>query len=448
MNKKWIALGVVGLVLGVPVVVKLSSSGKAKHEAEMAKVSNKEIRPSILASGNLVFRQEVQLSSEVMGKVAEVLVKEGDKVEKGQVLMRLDPTTLRAEVAQHEAHRRVAEVAIDRAQANLDNQTRQLERARRLMQDKFIDASKFDEASHLVALAKIELRASRESLQQSTAQLSQARERLAKTEVRAPITGTATNVQIKVGETAVPSATSIAGSSLMAIADVGSLMAEVNVDESDVARVSAGQTARIFPAAFNDKPMSGKVESVSMVPRVSPQGSRSYIVKLQLDQNTLALRTGMTCRVEIATGTGSPRLVLPLQAIMSSASGAGKDGKDGKDSAKDGAKPSSYVFAIVDGVARKKTIVTGLADDDNQEVVSGLALGDVVAVGPARTLRELADGDKVDAVKPPVKPSASAVAAASAAAAAPAKAAAAAPSSATATAAAPASSKVAGGSQP
>jgi HlyD family secretion protein len=397
MNKKWIVLGVVGLALGVPVAIKLSSSGKPKHEAEMAKVVNKEIRPSILASGNLVYRQEVQLSSEVMGKVAEVLVKEGDKVEKGQVLMRLDPTTLRAEVAQHEANRRVAEVAIDRAQANVENQTRHLERSRRLMQDKFIDASKFDEANHLVSMAKIELRGSRESLQQASAQLSQARERLAKTEVRSPITGTATNVQIKVGETAVPSATSIAGSSLMAIADVGSLMAEINVDESDVARVSPGQTAKVFPAAFNDKPMSGKVESVSMVPRVSPQGSRSYIVKLRLDDTALALRTGMTCRVEIATSTGTPRMVLPVQAIMSSAAGAGKDG------AKDSGKPSSYVFAIVDGVARKKTIVTGMADDDNQEVVSGLALGDVVAVGPGRTLRELADGDKVAELKASAK---------------------------------------------
>jgi HlyD family secretion protein len=417
MNKKWIALGVIGLALGVPVVVKMSSSGKAKHQAEMAKVEKKEIRPAILASGNLVYRQEVQLSSEVMGKVAEVLVKEGDKVEKGQVLMRLDPTTLRAEVAQHEANRRVAEVAIDRAQANLDNQNRQLERASRLVKDKFIDASKFDESTHMVALAKIELRGSRESLQQVSAMLSQARERLAKTEVRSPITGTATNVQIKVGETAVPSATSIAGSSLMAIADVGSLMAEVNVDESAVARVSAGQVAKIFPAAFNDKPVTGKVESVSMVPRVSQQGSRSYIVKLQLENNALALRTGMSCRVEIATGTGSSRLVLPIQAIMSSASSGGKE------VVRDGAKPASYVFAIVDGVARKKTIVTGVADDDNQEVVSGVALGDLVAVGPARILRELADGDKVDPVKPAVKPSATASAAvtASAPAAAPVK---------------------------
>lgn len=400
MKKKWFAFGAIALVLGVPVAVKLGGSKQSKHEAEFAKVEKKEIRPSILASGNLVFRQEVQLSPEVMGKVSEVLVKEGDKIVKDQVLLRLDPTALRAEVAQHEANKRSAEVSIDRAQSNLDNQLKILERTRRLMQDKFIDASKFDDVTHSVELARIEVRASRESLQQVAAMLSQAKERLAKTEVRAPISGTATNVQIKVGETAVPSATSIAGSSLMSIADVGSMMAEVSVDEADVARVANGQTARIFPAAFSDKPVTGKVESVSMVPRVSVQGSRSYVVKLRLDDNTLALRTGMTCRVEIATGTGSPRLVLPVQAIMSSTSS--------KDGAKDVAKASNYVFAIVDGVARKKTVVTGLADDDNQEVVSGLALGDVVAMGPARILRELVDGDKVsEAAKPAAKPSSS-----------------------------------------
>ncbi len=395
MNRKLIAAAVVTAMIVIPVAVKFSRTSKPKHEVEMAKVQQHEIHPSILASGNFVFRQEVQLSSEVIGKVVEVLVKEGDKIEKGQILLRLDPTSYRAEVAQHEANKRNAEVSIERAQLNVENQQRNVERNRRLMQEKFIDVSKFEEVSHQMDMASVDLRASRESLQQAQAMLSQAKERLAKTEVRAPISGTATSVQIKIGETAVASATGMAGSSLMTIADVGSLMAEVNVDEADIARIATHQVARVFPAAFYDKPVTGKVESISMAPRISSgsQG-RSYVVKLRLDDTTLALRTGMTCRVEIVTGNGRAGPALPIQAILTNESG----------NAKDTAKNSNYVFAVVNGVVRKKIVEVGMADDANQEILKGLALGDSVAIGPARTLRDLHDGDEAVALKVEVKP--------------------------------------------
>ena len=388
MNRKLIGLTLVGAFLAVPVALKLGSRAPT-HEAELARVGRQAIHPSILASGNLVFRQEVQLSSEVIGKVAQVLVKEGEAVLQGQVLLRLDPTTYRAEVAQQEANRRSAGIAIERAQLNLDNQQRIQERSRRLVQDKFIDVSKYEEAVHQVELARVDLRASRETLQQANALMSQAGERLARTEVRAPISGTATAVQIKIGETAIASATGMAGSSLMTIADVASMMAEVNVDEADIARVLRGQRARVFPSAFPDRPVDGKVESVSMTPKVSAQG-RNYIVKLRLDDSTLALRSGMTCRVEIVVGSGSVGPVVPLQAVLAEESLV----------AKDSAKAVNYVFAVIDGKAKKKLVELGLADDDLQEVIRGLAVGETIVLGPARVLRALREGDQVKAHTP------------------------------------------------
>jgi HlyD family secretion protein len=391
MNRKIIGLIVVATVMGAPIAVKFSNF-KPKLKADLVKVQAKQIYPTILASGNFVYRQEVQLSSEVIGKVSEVTVKEGNKIEKGQVLLRLDPSSYRAEVAQQEANKRSAEVAIERAQLNIENQQRTLERARSLMAAKFIDASKFDEALHQMDLAKFELRASHETLQQASAILSQSRERLAKTEVRAPISGTVTAVQIKIGETAVASTMGIAGSSLMTIADVGSMMAEVSVDEADVARVALAQSARVFPAAFPDKPVAAIVESVSLAPKVSSQG-RSYVVKLRLLDSVLTLRTGMTCRVEIITGGGGSGPVLPIQAVQAM-------------TAYSGAKITHFVYAVVDGVVRKKIVEVGIADDTNQEILKGLAVGEVVIAGPARTLRDIHEGDNVTSLKPkdmPVK---------------------------------------------
>ncbi len=397
MRKKLIGVAVAAAVLAVPVAVKFGHSQPVR-EAELAAVQKLEIHPSILATGNLVFRQEVQLSAEVIGKVAAVLVKEGDQVKRGQILLKLDPTVYLAEVAQQEASRRNAAIAIERSQINLANQQRGLERTGQLYKAKYIDISKYDDSVHQVDVAKVDLRASRETLEQASAMLLQARERLAKTEVRAPIDGTVTAVPIKVGETAVASATGIAGSSLMTIADVGSIMAEVNVDEADIARVAVGQQAKVFPAAFPDQPLIGKVESVAMAPKSAMPGAqsqgRNYVVKLRLDDPKLALRSGMTCRVEIVVGSSAAKPAVPIQAVLSEEIAAGARDKD-----KDHVKNTSYVFVVQDGKARKTQVELGLSDDANQEVTKGLAPGQTIAVGPARLLRELRDGDAVSAKK-------------------------------------------------
>ena len=398
MRKKVIGAAVMAAFLAVPVAVKFSGR-TPKHEAELATVQKLEIHPSILATGNLVFRQEVQLSAEVIGKVSAVLVKEGDHVTRGQPLLRLDPTVYLAEVAQQEANRRNAAIAIERADMNVANQERTLERTARLYKAKYLDISKYDDATHQLDLARVELRASRETLGQASALLSQSREHLAKTEVRAPIDGTITAVPIKVGETAVASATGIAGSSLMTLADVGSIMAEVNVDEADIARVAVGQQARVFPAAYPDQPVIGKVESVAMAPKSALPGAqsqgRSYVVKLRLDDLKLALRSGMTCRVEIVVGSSAARPAVPIQAVMNEEIAGAKD--------KDKVRNTSYVYVVQDGKVKKTTVELGLSDDANQEVTKGLAAGQTIAVGPARLLRELHDGDLVTAKKVDVK---------------------------------------------
>jgi HlyD family secretion protein len=385
MNRKLIS-GVAVAVVAVVAIGFQFRTAKRSIEIETATVQKKEIHPAILASGNFVYRQEVQLSSEVIGKVSEILVKEGDKIEKGQVLLRLDPVTYQAEVAQQESNQRSSLLAIERAEFNLRNQQRNLERSQKLLQAKFIGQSQYDEATHQVELATVELQASREALQQARAMRSLAQQRLAKTEVRAPINGTATAIQIKIGETAVASATSIAGSSLMTIADESSMMAEVNVDEADVARVIKGQSARVFAAAFPNQAVDAMVESISMTPKVSTQG-RSYIVKLRLE-DAKQLRTGMTCRVEIVVHSADSKSVLPIQAILTAESTDEK-----------AAKNANYVFAVVNGVARKTKVEVGIADDTNQEVLKGVALGDTIIVGPARTLHELRDGDTVKVSK-------------------------------------------------
>lgn len=402
MNKKWIGIGAIVLVIVLPLVGKLTGGAKPK-EVQLEKVEPRPIKASILASGNLVYREQAQLSPEVIGKVVAILVSEGDKVEKGQLVLRLDEQVFRAEVDQQEANVRQQQIAIEREELNVANQERQWRRTAELHKRKLIDDNQYDDATHALELARVELRASRETLVQAQALLSQAKERLAKTEIRAPISGTVTAIDIKVGETAVASSTGIAGSSLMTIANTDSLMTEVNVDEADIARVYIGQEADIYAAAYPETALKGVVESIPLSPKkadvLSAQSggsslARSYSVKVRLDDpEKLQLRPGMTCRAEIFTASVGKTLAVPIQAVFSNNS----ENADVDSKKKTDIPVESYVFVDKDGIAEKRTVKTGLSDDSYQEITEGLKSGETVVVGPYKILRHLNAGDNLKA---------------------------------------------------
>jgi HlyD family secretion protein len=396
MNKRWIGIFAVVALIAVPVLLKRTGGGDSGKPVEVEAAASRTVRASILASGNLVFREQSQLSPEVIGKVRAVLVDEGQQVEQGQVVLQLDEQVYRAEVAQAEAFVRQQRINIERQQLNVANQQRAFRRSEEVHRRKLIDDARNDEARHAYEMAEVELRASRETLQQAEAQLAQARERLAKTEIRAPIAGTVMAVAIKVGETAVASSTGIAGSSLMTIADVDSLMTEVNVDEADIARIAVGQEVAVFAAAFPETALRGTVESIPLSPRSSgvaaAAGSslaRSYSVKVRLERPAeLALRPGMTCRAEIYTSGGGEVLAVPVQAVLSNNS-AQTEVASGKPAPEE----EHHVFVAVDGKAERRVVKVGVSDDSHQEIRAGLQPGERVVVGPYKVLRHLKAGE-------------------------------------------------------
>jgi len=172
----------------------------------------------------------------------------------------------------------------------------------------------------------------------------------------------------------------------MTVADTSSLFAEVNVNETDVARVGVGQGARIVPAAFPDKSWTGTVETVASSPRTVQGQGKSYLVRIRLkDTDSLRFHTGMSCRAEIATRSddATPVLAVPVQAIRYEES----------TSRNEPAKASLVV--VKDGRATMRGIETGLADDAYLEVTKGVEGGEDIVTGPARTLRFLREGDRV-----------------------------------------------------
>jgi HlyD family secretion protein len=286
-----------------------------------------------------------------------------------------------------EAGLRQSRLAIQRAQVAADTIETKWKRYETLRSSGVIDANTYDEVRSQRDQARVELNSATESAAQTQARLNEAREQLAKTELRAPIDGRVTQLIIEVGETAVPSATSIAGSDLLTIADTSNMYAEVNVNETDVARVVPGQTAKIVPAAFPDESWDGVVETVAVSPRTVQGQGKSYPVKIRLTPASAKnFHTGMSCRAEIATrGTDAPPVpAVPVQAVQY------EDGEDRNEPAR------ASVFVVEEGAVRQVPVEVDVADDAWIAVKKGLAAGARIVSGPARVLRFLRDGDRVE----------------------------------------------------
>jgi HlyD family secretion protein len=373
------------LIAAVPLGMKMKKGGDAK-EVEVETVETRIISPTILASGSLTYQTEIRIMSEVMGRVKELYVKEGQQVEKGQLLLRLDPATVQAQVDRLEAGLQQSQLSIERARVSAETAETKWKRYQQLRESGVIDANTYDEVRSQRDQSKVEFQSATQQSRQTEASLKEAREQLAKTELRAPIAGRLTAVKIKIGETAVPSATSIAGSDLLVIADTTNLYAEVNVNETDVARVVTGQEARIVPAAFPDKSWKGTVENVAVSPvQVQGQG-KSYLVKIRLTKSDdLQFHTGMSCRAEIVTrGTDAKAVIaVPVQALQY------------EDAQERGEKAKSSIFVIVDGKAHKRDVEEGVADDTYVAIAKGVEAGARIITGPSKVLRFLREGDRV-----------------------------------------------------
>jgi HlyD family secretion protein len=380
LDKRWLAAGLIVLAIAVPLTVK-RFSGKSGTPVEVIVAAEQEVKPSILASGTLAYRVEVNLTAEVTARVRSIAVQEGDTVQEGQLLLRLDPETYNAIIAREEASVRQNRINIDRQRAVVALRKQQYERSQKLATAKLIDQNRLDEDRNQFVVAEADLRSSEEALQRSLAVLSDAREQRSKTEIRAPISGRIVSLPIKAGEVAIPSTASLAGAQLMKIADVSAIQAEVKVDEADVAKITLGQRADVFAAAYPDTALAGKVERIALTPTVEGQG-RSYKVTLAIEApGALQLRSGMSARAIIFLGDGRKQLSVPVEAVVTET-------------------PEKNVvkkFVWVDdaGKARKRAITTGLSDDRWEAIDSGIAAKDRVITGPAKTLRRLRDGDAV-----------------------------------------------------
>lgn len=383
-NKKiLVALAIVALV-AVVFAIK-ATRGDSSKQVTVAVASEQAIRPTILASGVLAYLNEVNLTSEVVAKVREILVKEGDTVVEGQLLLRLDPETYRNAIEREEASRRQGVISIERQRLALALAEKKLERGAQLFERKMIGQSEFDDLRNARDLTRVELKSSEEALRRADAILGEAREQFSKTDIRSPIGGVIVALPIKVGETAIASTNAFAGAQLMKIADTSAIQAELMVDEADVSKIALGQDVNVYAAAYPDLALVGKVHQIALAPTLVNQGRSYEVTALLQAPKDIALRSGMSARADIFLGDGGNKLAVPVEAV-------GTDVDEAK-------KATRFVWLDRDGLARKVTVEVGLSDDKWEEITSGLKAGDRVITGPGKVVRGLVEGERVSELK-------------------------------------------------
>ena len=402
MKKKLIIAGVIAALAALAYFKQSGNSDAISVNIAAAKVE--EIKTSILASGTLIYKDQVQLRSEVIGQVSELFIEEGDNVSQGQVLMRLDQRSFNADVEQQQAYVRMQTIAIERQKKQLDNTKAKWLRNKNLYERKMIGQDAFELIDNQHDLAKIDLRSRQEALTQAQATLDKALERLEKTVFRSPIDGIATSVDIKIGETAISGTTNIAGSNLITIADPASILVEVQVDEADIANVRLDQDVDVFAVAFPDDALKGQVKTIATsAKRASNREGLSFTVKILLESDeNIDVRPGMSCRAEIFTKVKGNTIAVPIQSVIFEESeGEGSDvkvrGRRGgvRIGSSGNSTMTSHVFVLIDGKAVKRDVELGISNDELQEVTEGVALDEDIIIGPSRLLGKLKDGDAV-----------------------------------------------------
>jgi len=384
IRKLIVILFIVGAIATIPFVLRTYFGADLK-EVDVAVVSQRTISPSILASGFLAHEEEVMLSSEVIGKVAELMIEEGDSVKTGDLVLQVDDKNFLAGLEQSEAAVRINTIDIERQEVRVKNLERQYERSKSLYEEGLIGEQEYESLLNQLDLARIDFLSSKESLAQAEAQLDQVLDNLSKTQIISPIDGVVTSLDIKVGETAIASSTNIPGSSLMTIANPESIYTEVLVDEADIANIEVGQRAEIVAIAYPDQPMQGIVRFIANTAKIATgRTGLSFVVKIDItNPGDVVLRPGMSCRAEIFTQQEQNVAAIPVEAIIFE-----EDRSE--------LRSEYFIFVNDNGIARKTKVEVGLSDDEYQELVSKIDEDIQIVTGPNRELRNLADGDQIN----------------------------------------------------
>jgi HlyD family secretion protein len=410
MTKKTkLAIGVAALLL-IAVVIGVAarnSGGDAVH-VRIEAVSHRDLVATVSASGWIRPNRKVDVQSDIMGRITQLFVREGQGVEKGQILLRIDPAQYEAAVARARAAVSEAQAREAQARANVIQAERAYKRFQELATNpNLVSKQQLEESETQVLVQKELLEAARFGVVQTREAYNEASEQLSKTVIRSPMKGVITRLNVEEGETAIIGTMNSPGSLLLTVADLGIMEAVVRVDETDIPEIKLGDSATVKIDAFQRQEFKGVVTEIShssVRPPESQPGAGTgqgqavdYEVVITLGNPPMTLRSDLSATAEIVSAKVPNALAVPIIALTVREKGNVKALPNenekaraaGVEAASEKAEDQEGVFVSRKGKAVFVPVTIGIAGREHFEVKSGLKLGDSVVAGPYEAIRSL-----------------------------------------------------------
>lgn len=393
-NKKKIIVAVVLAFIALIVLINIQSGGGKSLDVTVEKAQKRDLVEKVSATGEIKPKKNINISTDVAGKILKILVAEGQIVKKGQLLIKIDSEIYEANADRDREIISSSESDLVSQEANLKKARNFLARRKQLYDEGLISKEQFEDASIQFEIAEANKQSNLHRIEQAKASLKSTSDAIRKTSIVSPIDGIVTSLKVEEGEVAIIGTMNNPGTVLLTIADLSVMESEVLVDETDVVNVRVGERAEVTVDAIPGKTMHGTVTEVgnSAITSADTAGgtvaeSKDFKTVITLDHPPLTLKPGFSATADIIIEEKKDVLAVPIAALVI---------LERDDARKKGAKVEQEgVFVAAGGRSVFREVKKGIAGDMYIEIVAGLKEKEDVITGPFAMLKKLKDGDRI-----------------------------------------------------
>ena len=412
MKLKYIIIAGVLLVIALTVAAATGKLGKSETGKKVItqKVGRATIMETVTGSGKIQPEKEVKISSDVSGEIIALPVKEGQSVKKGDLLVKINPDLYQSGLKRARAAVQNARANLSQAEARLISAEQDYKRNKQLFDKGIISKADFDKAETNYKVALATKNAAMFSVNSALANLNEAQDNLSRTTIYAPISGTISKLNVEMGERVVGTK-QMTGTEIMRIANLNNMEAVVDINENDIVKIKVGDSANIDVDAYLNDRFKGVITEIANSAD-SNLGSGDQITNFKVKirvlessykhllkdkpKNYSPFRPGMTASTDIITNIKKDVIAVPISAVTVRSDTIGNTKYSKHEKTTGNTKKFEVVFVNDHGKAKLKAVKTGIQDDSNIEIISGLKEGDEIITGPYNLVsKKLKSGDRI-----------------------------------------------------
>ena len=410
MKRKTVLI-ILAVILLIIILIIGKKAGWFGEENSAINVETQKVIPTTIiqkvsATGKIQPELEIKISSEVSGEIIELPVKEGQMVKKGDLLVHINPDIYQSVVKRSAASLETVRASLQQSSATLKEAEESYKRNKVLFDKGVISKSDWDKAVSAYEVAKASRESARFNVQSAMASVSEAQDNLKKTIIYSPTDGTISKLSVELGERVVGTM-QMTGTEIMRVANLHNMEVEVDVNENDIVKISVGDSVNVEVDAYLKRVFKGTVTNIANTANTTTSADQvtNFKVKIHIEEASYKdlseskpvgyspFRPGMTATVDIITQTKKDVVAVPISAIIVRK----KSEIDPKTPKEEADKKQEAVFVLKDGKAELRAVNTGIQDNVNIEILSGVAKDEEIITGPYNVIsKTLKNNEKVN----------------------------------------------------